>query len=231
MTEDIVECYCDDEEDDGTMMFCEKCHKWQHAVCVNWNDFTAPQTYICPTCQGIQIECICNTESDYQHAVIQCSKCHLYQHKRHVGFGIGKNPPNYICSKCSSTYVGGRNLKIEPILKQNFFPSFNEKIIPQNINKFSYQIPTGRFNSKVREFSQGSPITPVYLTCSMIVTFRDILFKSHPTLKYFDYVKYYPDRNIKDACQFMFYLIKTLSFLCELSMQEIMQILYFHVRF
>lgn len=222
MTEDIVECYCDDEEDDGTMMFCEKCHKWQHAICVNWNDFTAPAKYMCPTCQGFQVDCICQTETDFQHAIIQCSKCHLYQHKRHVGFGIGKNPPYYICSKCSPTYTGGRNLKIEPNLY--FFPSFNEKLIPLNINSFPYSIPTGKLLSKLKEHSLGNPITPVNLACSMLISFRDILFKSHPTLKYFDYIKYYPERNVKDACQFMFYLAKTLSYMCDISTPEMMQI-------
>ncbi|KAK8841444.1 hypothetical protein M9Y10_027062 [Tritrichomonas musculus] len=222
MTQDIVECYCGDEEDDGTMMFCEKCKKWQHAVCVNWNDFTAPAKYICPSCQGIQVECICKTEGDFQHAVIQCSKCHLYQHKRHVGFGIGKNPPYYICSKCSPTYTGGRNLKIEPILY--FFPSFNEKIIPSNINSFPYTIPPGRLLNKLREFSTGSPITPVNLVNTLITYFRDVLFKSHPTLKYFDYIKFYPERHVKDACQFMFYFTKAISFLCDLSIPEVLQI-------
>lgn len=224
MNEDIVECYCDDEEDDGTMMFCEKCHKWQHAVCVNWNNFTAPPKYICPTCQGIQIDCACKTESDFQHAVIQCSKCNLYQHKRHVGIGIGENPTKYVCSKCTKAgaNAGGRILKIEPNL--DFFPSFNEKIIPQDINKFPYTIPQGRFLTKLREYSLGSPITPVRLTCSMLTYFRDILFKSHPTLKYFDYVKYYPERNVKDACQFMFYITKTLAYMCNISVPKVLQI-------
>ncbi|OHS93468.1 hypothetical protein TRFO_40257 [Tritrichomonas foetus] len=227
MSEDIVECYCGDDEDDGTMLYCEKCKKWQHAVCVNWNTFTMPARYICPTCLGINIDCICGTEGDFQHAVIQCSKCHNFQHKRHVGFGIGKNPPYYLCSSCSSNYSGGRNLKIDPIL--SFFPSFNEKLVPVSVSSImsaNFQIPPGRLLNKLKELTY--PITPVNLASTIFMSFKDIIFRTHPTVSYFEYQKdgnhFKPRENINDTLQFIFYSTKAISLMSNISVPQVLQV-------
>ena len=219
---DIVDCFCGDDEDDGTMMFCEKCKHWQHAICVNWNSFTAPKRYICPRCLGIKIECECDIEGDYQHAVIQCSKCHTYQHKRHVGFGIGKNPQSYVCSRCSSApFIARRSFKIDPIT--SFFPSFNEKIVPKDIDKADFQLPPGKLLSKLREFSY--PIDPVHLVATLFTSFKDMFFISHPIFKYFKFVKYSPSESVEDACQFFYYFTKSLSYMTSLSIPQIIQVI------
>lgn len=47
----IIRCICGFADDDGFTIQCEKCHVWQHAVCVNITDNNqVPDVYLCDRC-------------------------------------------------------------------------------------------------------------------------------------------------------------------------------------
>nr|CAB3264830.1 uncharacterized protein zf(c2h2)-137 [Phallusia mammillata] len=62
VNEDIIQCVCGDEEEEGFMIQCESCLTWQHAVCEGISpppgtDSTQsgvklPQGYVCSTCKN-----------------------------------------------------------------------------------------------------------------------------------------------------------------------------------
>ncbi|KAI8885624.1 SET domain-containing protein [Backusella circina FSU 941] len=46
----IIRCICSSTEDDGFTIQCEKCLVWQHAFCVQINQFNIPDQYLCDVC-------------------------------------------------------------------------------------------------------------------------------------------------------------------------------------
>jgi hypothetical protein len=46
----IIRCICSSTEDDGFTIQCEKCFVWQHAFCVQINQFNIPDQYLCDVC-------------------------------------------------------------------------------------------------------------------------------------------------------------------------------------
>ncbi|XP_064610601.1 PHD finger protein 20-like isoform X3 [Liolophura sinensis] len=48
--EEVVNCHCGQNEENGLMIQCEVCFCWQHAACFNITPQTLPQRYVCYVC-------------------------------------------------------------------------------------------------------------------------------------------------------------------------------------
>ena len=220
--EGSLECYCDDETEDCFLVVCKKCHHKQHGECVNLNQWTVPAKYMCPTCLGLEIECVCGVNADYQQALIECTKCHLHQHKRCIGLGIGKNPPNYLCKNCSSSYQGGRNAKIEPIVE--FFPTFSDKFVPPSFSDLEIDMPPGKLMNKFKEFNK--PISPVVLITQLYTSFRDNFFRCHPFMSYIKTSgRTGPDDYVDDSSTFIHYMFSGAMQMTGLSCAQVTQVI------
>ncbi|KAF3166652.1 hypothetical protein TWF225_000712 [Orbilia oligospora] len=46
-----IRCFCGYDSDDGFTIQCERCLHWQHARCVNINQNSVPETFICYYCE------------------------------------------------------------------------------------------------------------------------------------------------------------------------------------
>jgi hypothetical protein len=217
--EDVIDCYCGIDEDEGLMVNCERCNHWQHGECVNLCHWTVPLHYICPTCLGLELECTCGNEGDYQHALIQCSMCHLYQHKRHVGFGLGKNPASYLCASCSPSYGASRVVHVEPIL--GFFPSFSDKLVPEDVASIHVTVPPGKLLVKLREFNK--PISPVDMISQIYTFFRDLFFRSHPFLQFVRITKHHPQDCVNDCATFLYYVLHACKAMARLAFAQVIQ--------
>ena len=220
--EGSLECYCDDESEDCFMVLCKKCHHRQHGECVNLNQWTVPAKYVCPTCLGLEIECVCGVNADYQRALIECTKCHLHQHKRCIGLGIGKDPANYLCKNCSSSYQGGRTVKIDPIV--DMFPTFSDKFVPPSFSDLEITMPAGRLMNKFKEFKQ--PISPVVLITQIYTAFRDNFFRCHPLMAYIKTSgRMGPADYVDDSCTFIHYVFSVAMEMTGLSCAQVAQVI------
>lgn len=53
----VIRCICGFIDDDGFTIQCEKCHVWQHAVCVNITDENqVPDVYLCDRCGKLEYD-------------------------------------------------------------------------------------------------------------------------------------------------------------------------------
>lgn len=222
---DIVDCFCGDDEDDGLMVNCEKCNKWQHAECVNITKFSNLRNYTCPKCLKWHINCICDVEGDFQHAVVKCPKCGNYQHKRHVGLGIGTIPPDYICSECEKK-IRPRPIhqKITPI-ESLFREEFTQPKRPKPINQFAVQIPPGQFYSYLNE--QNQLISPLELTKKIYQKYRHVIFSAHPLLKHFVFDVRTMDTNfqISNSYAFCCYFVRAVAFMMKIHTGDVVELL------
>ncbi|XP_060555974.1 uncharacterized protein LOC132716672 [Ruditapes philippinarum] len=50
--DELVNCICDFQEENGLMIQCEVCMCWQHAACFGITERTLPKTYICFVCEN-----------------------------------------------------------------------------------------------------------------------------------------------------------------------------------
>lgn len=99
-----LRCFCDNPNELGFMIQCEKCENWQHAACVNINMNTLPANYQCPICSGKHIRCSCENNLDYKHALIKCTKCQYYVHRRCEDIDNGVYyTANHVCKQCGGT--------------------------------------------------------------------------------------------------------------------------------
>ncbi|KAH0795739.1 PHD-finger family protein [Histomonas meleagridis] len=99
-----LRCFCNIRNEHGFMIQCEKCLNWQHAACVNINQNTMPNKYICPICSNKHIRCSCEDNLNYRYPLIQCSKCGYWVHKKCEGLDSGPYyTKNHVCYKCGGT--------------------------------------------------------------------------------------------------------------------------------
>lgn len=219
--DDIVECYCGDDEEDGLMLCCEQCKKWQHAQCVNINKFTEPLHYVCPTCKGIKIGCKCGYEADYQKSLIMCVICHKYFHKRHVNLGFGPNPSVYVCPDCSKGEFRYTEDEINPL--PSFLPHLNAPIYIKPISEINPPIPKGPLYDKLSEIPQISSVGAI---CAYIYSnFRSIIFLSHPTIEFFKIKKYKMSKKAQISWNFVCTMIRAIEFMTMTPKQQIIQML------
>ncbi|XP_052233904.1 PHD finger protein 20-like isoform X2 [Dreissena polymorpha] len=50
--DELVNCICDYQEENGLMIQCEVCMCWQHAACFGITERTLPKTYVCFVCEN-----------------------------------------------------------------------------------------------------------------------------------------------------------------------------------
>ncbi|KAL4234832.1 hypothetical protein ACF0H5_006473 [Mactra antiquata] len=50
--DELVNCICDFQEENGLMIQCEVCMCWQHAACFGITERTLPKTYVCFVCEN-----------------------------------------------------------------------------------------------------------------------------------------------------------------------------------
>lgn len=50
--DELVNCICDFQEENGLMIQCEVCMCWQHAACFGISENTLPKTYVCFVCEN-----------------------------------------------------------------------------------------------------------------------------------------------------------------------------------
>ncbi|CAH1775914.1 unnamed protein product [Owenia fusiformis] len=48
--EEVINCICQDEDENGLMVQCEVCFCWQHALCFDLSETSMPKKYICYVC-------------------------------------------------------------------------------------------------------------------------------------------------------------------------------------
>ncbi|KAJ3102394.1 hypothetical protein HDU97_000601 [Phlyctochytrium planicorne] len=46
----VIRCICQNDEDDGYTVQCEKCHVWQHVACLGFPDNELPDQFLCERC-------------------------------------------------------------------------------------------------------------------------------------------------------------------------------------
>ncbi|KAJ2814929.1 SET domain-containing protein 3, partial [Coemansia erecta] len=52
----LIRCICDIDDDDGFTIQCENCLVWQHAVCVNIDQDSVPEEYLCEKCNPRKLD-------------------------------------------------------------------------------------------------------------------------------------------------------------------------------
>lgn len=218
---DIIECYCGEDEEDGLMLYCEKCTHWQHAECVNFNKFNTPDYYVCPQCRGVILQCECQIEGDFRHALVRCTKCHTYQHKRHAKLGMGEIPYWYVCSKCNKSPNTNHPVNIKPNLA--FFPDLSGKVKVKDFNSMPFLPPSGKLLRKLQE--QQDKVYPVPLIAEFFNEFRDIFYMAHPFMLFFKNPKMHPKEKCYDAYMFCYYFFQDLAYLLNLPVYTIIDVI------
>ncbi|KAH0790135.1 PHD-finger family protein [Histomonas meleagridis] len=219
--EEVVNCFCSDDEDDGIMVGCEVCHKWQHAECVNINNFNMPEHYVCPRCRHIEIVCKCEVEGDHQRCLIQCQKCGKFQHKRHTFIGIGNIPKHYVCCFCNRTSTFRQKKEIKPIF--SFYPNMKAKVTPRNPLHFAIHPPSGPLISYFKEFT--APIEPPKLIAKAYSEFKEIFFIHHPFINFFEYETFHCIESVEDTYTFSYFFVRLLSYMLNISSSQVILVL------
>lgn len=218
---DVIDCYCGDDEDDGLMVCCEQCKKWQHAQCVNVNKFSEPIHYVCPSCRGINIGCRCGYEADYQKSLVFCVVCHEYFHKRHVGIGYGMNPSTFVCSDCSKGEFRYKEEEVMPI--PSFLPHLNVAITVKPISEMDPPLPKGQLLDKLSSITGQ---TSVGALCAYLYSnFRSVIFQSHSTVKFLTIKRYMLRSRANSSWDFMCAMIKAVEFMTGSPKHQIIQML------
>jgi hypothetical protein len=90
----VIRCLCGNNVDDGsTMIQCEKCDVWQHAVCTGFRGAeSVPEKFLCERCEARPVSCICDS-TELSGRIVRCAECARWQHQACVGLERpGKRP-------------------------------------------------------------------------------------------------------------------------------------------
>ena len=64
-----IECICSYHHDDGFLINCDKCNKWQHGVCMGIDENNVPEVYLCSECtpgvHNLKIEEAVNVQGSF----------------------------------------------------------------------------------------------------------------------------------------------------------------------
>jgi hypothetical protein len=84
-------------------------------------------------------------------------------------------------------------------------------------------LPPGRFTQRISQLSGRH--CPLDLVAILYSEFRDVIFKSHPSLKLFKFLDHRPQDMADDSAQFLFYFIRTISFLLGITPSDVGELL------
>ena len=67
-----IQCICSYQHDDGFLIECNKCNKWQHGVCMGISEGNVPELYECSICipdaHHLDIETAINTQEGFRES-------------------------------------------------------------------------------------------------------------------------------------------------------------------
>jgi len=218
-----VECFCTMSEDEGEMVRCRKCKKWQHSECVNINRFREDAQYECPRCRGLELDCTCGYEGDYRSALAFCAKCGMHQHKRHVELGLGVIPPGYQCKKCRTGANPVSKARLDVAAVARCLPWVPAETGVRPVADCPRRVPPGRFANFLAGLS--GPAAPLDVISDLYQQFRDVIFKAHPFLRFFKYLDFKPREFVDETLSFLYYFAECVAFMLELSTHDVVAIL------
>lgn len=179
-----LRCVCGKNNINETLVRCEMCDFFLHAMCVNVPREVNGEPFFCPYCLRRRIVCKCGDNSKYTEPIIQCTVCKLWVHKSCEGLEFGRIPDNFVCSQCGSPseyklkYVHFDQDDVEVIDKTSF--------IECNRVQLLMNIPDGNFRMMISCDLEKSQLNFREIVAKYFHTFAYLLFdRAHEFWKVF----------------------------------------------
>jgi hypothetical protein len=104
-----------------------------------------------------------------------------------------------------------------------FFPSFSDKLVPEDVGSIQLAVPPGKLLMRLRELNK--PISPVEMICQLYTSFRDLFFRSHPFLQFIRIAKHHPHDWADDCTTFFYYLLHACKAMARLALAQVIQVI------
>jgi hypothetical protein len=122
---------------------------------------------------------------------------------------------------CSRAVSASKVKPVRPIT--TFFPEFSLEVVLRPISDLPQKLPPGRYSQRLSQLS-GSYV-PLDFIALLYSEFRDVLFKSHASLKLFKFLDHRPQDSVDESAQFLFCFVRTLSFMLSIPPPDIAELL------
>jgi len=175
-----LRCICGDHTTNGLLVMCEKCGVWQHAICMNLNPHTIPESYICETCSNKAIRCKCELNLNYRLSLVKCSMCGYHYHRKCAGLMYGPFPSSsFVCSFCGKSRFNYPKIKFPSSM---VIENSTLTISQDTLGRIPPQFIGGPFVEFFKEDLMESTLTYKDLYESFYDRFRSFFFPCHPLL-------------------------------------------------